>query len=178
MPVRLQRQTFFLQQAPAGLSAASQAELRRELRRLLSEDVVELRHTREAFQRELQEETTEERRRVLQFLERATNDVLGELETPKNQQTPVRGHAEERLRTPTRTPIRTPTRNSQKRLPEDLVSPSKGKQDQPRVSEDTVKRVKVAIEKDNGISYLVKTKQSMPFDKLVSCVCGGEWPLV
>jgi hypothetical protein len=94
-------------------------------------------------------------------------DVLGELEAGRGQQTPVKRRQEEKIQTPIRT--------SQKRLPDDLVSPSKGRQDQPRVSEDTVKRVKVAIEKDNGISYLVKTKQSLPFDKLVSCVRVFVW---
>lgn len=130
---------------------------------MLSENVSELRQTREELQSQLRSETDEERRLVLQFLERVANDVLGELEAPKGPQTPVRSRQEDRTQTP--------VRNSQKRLPEDLVSPSKGRLDQPRVSEDTVKRVKVAIEKDNGISYLVKTKQSLPFDKLVSCVC-------
>lgn len=146
------------------------AEIKRELRRVLSENLSELRETREEFQRLLRKETDEERRSVLQFLERVANDVLGELEAPRSQQTPVKRRQEER--------IQTPVRNSQKRLPEDLVSPSKGRQEQPRVSEDTVKRVKVAIEKDNGISYLVKTKQSLPFDKLVSCVCGFLWASV
>ena len=104
---------------------------------------------------------------VAQFLERVAKDVLGELEAGRGQQTPVKRRQEEKIQTPIRT--------SQKRLPDDLVSPSKGRQDQPRVSEDTVKRVKVAIEKDNGISYLVKTKQSLPFDKLVSCVRVFVW---
>ena len=106
-------------------------------------------------------------KRDAQFLERVAKDVLGELEAGRGQQTPVKRRQEEKIQTPIRT--------SQKRLPDDLVSPSKGRQDQPRVSEDTVKRVKVAIEKDNGISYLVKTKQSLPFDKLVSCVRVFVW---
>ena len=128
------------------------AEVRRELRRVLGESVPELRRTREELQSQLESETDEEKRLVAQFLERVAKDVLGEEEK-----------------------IQTPIRTSQKRLPDDLVSPSKGRQDQPRVSEDTVKRVKVAIEKDNGISYLVKTKQSLPFDKLVSCVRVFVW---
>ena len=166
-PMRLQRQAFFLQQVPAGLSAARMAEVRRELRRVLGESVPELRRTREELQSQLESETDEEKRLVAQFLERVAKDVLGELEAGRGQQTPVKRRQEEKIQTPIRT--------SQKRLPDDLVSPSKGRQDQPRVSEDTVKRVKVAIEKDNGISYLVKTKQSLPFDKLVSCVRVFVW---
>lgn len=162
---RSQRLQFFMKQIPPDLPAA---EIRTQIKTFLSQSLNEIRESHESLQEQLNATTDEQKKNMLEFLLKITEDLITELETIK--ETPTRN----RRVTIGDTSLTSPLKSPQKSLPADLVSPSKGLSRRPMVSEDTVNRVKAAIEKDHGLSYLVSTKQIVSFDKLASCVWIGS----
>ena len=158
---RSQRLQFFMKQIPADLPSA---EICTQIKTYLSQSLNEIRESRDSLQDQLITTKDEQKKNTLEFLLKITEDIATELETIRD--TPTRS----RRMTIGDTSLSSPLKSPQKSLPMDLVSPSKTLSQRPTVSEDTINRVKAAIEKDHGLSYLVSTKQIVSFDKLASCV--------
>ena len=88
---------------------------------------------------------------ILSFLHEIALDLITELECIRPAEKRRQSMYEEKLQRP-------------------VKKPHVKSVDHITVSEDTVKRILLAIEKDKNLSYLVQSKQVIGFDRLASCV--------
>lgn len=101
----------------------------------------------------------EDQQPILSFLLQISFDLIAELESIRPAEKRRQSIMEEKLK-------ETPRKSF---IPS-LKSPIKKKAVNLEVSDDTVKKVHLAIEKDKNLQYLVDTKQVVYFDRIATCV--------
>ena len=156
---RLQRLQFYMKQIPKGLEAIPESEIQTHVKSLLSQTVQEIKETQESLNDQLMT-ADPSRRELIDFLLVVTNDVIAELETIRPAENRRMSLREESLRTPVKSARPgTPVAVSSKPV-------SSGKENKTEASQQVMQ----AIEKDLTLSYQVRAKQIVLFDRVVTCV--------
>ena len=156
---RLQRLQFYMKQIPKGLEAIPESEIQTHVKSLLSQTVQEIKETQESLNDQLMT-ADPSRRELIDFLLVVTNDIIAELETIRPAENRRMSLREESMRTPVKSPRR-------------AVSMAVGKKPVSSSKEDrsdASQQVLQAIEKNPTLSYEVRAKQIILFDRVVSCV--------
>lgn len=97
-------------------------------------------------------------RETLIYLVQIANDMINEFETTKKGDI---------LNSPEKTVVLHTPRKS---LYQHVTSPKKTVVTRMDVSEDTIKKIHQAIEKDKNLSYQINSKQVIYFDRIATCV--------
>lgn len=123
---------------------------------ILSRSSEEIKETIQSLQ-EQEKQCTEESKPIVTFLLQISLDLIKELESIRPVDNRRQAIIEDKkLETPRKSIMR---------------SPIKKRVETFDVSEDTMKKIHMAIEKDKNLSYQIEAKQAVSFDHLVSCVC-------
>ena len=97
-------------------------------------------------------------RETLVYLVQIATDMINELETTKKVET---------IKSPEKTSV---THTPRKSLFQHVSSPDKTVVTRMDVSEDTIKKIHQAIDKDKNLSYQINAKQIVYFDRIATCV--------
>lgn len=122
---------------------------------ILSRSLEEIKETIQSLQ-EQEQQCNEESKPVVTFLLQISLDLVKELESirpEENRRQSITG--DKKVETPRKSVLR---------------SPIKKRVETFDVSEDTMKKIHMAIERDKNLSYQIEAKQTVSFDHMVSCV--------
>lgn len=156
---RLQRLQFYMKQIPKELEAVPESEIQTHVKSLLSQTVQEIKETQESLNDQLMT-ADPSRRELIDFLLVVTNDVIAELETIRPAENRRMSLREEAMRTP----VKSPRHGISMAAGGKPVSSSK--ESRPEASQQVLQ----AIEKDPTLSYEIRAKQIIFFDRAVACV--------
>lgn len=156
----MQRLQFYMKQIPKGLEAIPESEIQTHVKSLLSQTVQEIKETQESLNDQLMT-ADPSRRELIDFLLVVTNDIIAELETIRPAENRRMSLREESMRTPVKSP-----RHGVSVAVSSNEPVSSSKEDK----SDASQQVLQAIEKNPTLSYEVRAKQIILFDRVVSCV--------
>lgn len=157
---RMQRLQFYMKQIPKGLEAIPESEIQTHVKSLLSQTVQEIKETQESLNDQLMT-ADPSRRELIDFLLVVTNDIIAELETIRPAENRRMSLREESMRTPVKSP---------RHGVSVAVSSNKPVSSSKEDKSDASQQVLQAIEKNPTLSYEVRAKQIILFDRVVSCV--------